>query len=507
MEKDTLDKWLYFLVIMMGVYFLIRIIDQAKLINVFPLVNNDLGSYVAQLHMLKVCGFHEFCPYWYGGFITFLVSSPGWQFFAYPSYLLFSNILLATYISSILMYSMGFLFIYLLGKAQRFSLTKIIAFFLLMFGNSIALGNFVFQGRMPSLNATIFFLGLAAIVYFYKNHKADKTFVLFFVPINVLVILSHYQEAALAQVLVLSLLLIKKGYEKLIVILSFLLSLILSAFWWLPFLLSSLDPNKSSIITREQGKWFVYNIIPKLEFTTAFFTSLLIIIIPLALLTVFYFYWNSRNKSKKEIMFYSPVLTLTVLFWLRLTAYIPLLKHISPDPFLIFFLFFILIIFFKTDFNFYPKTLRIIIILFLIILPIANITVSHIKTPYFNIFEYGDIEKNTIALIELINPEGKFVFASNLPSGAVRYNSYYYAYATIYNSFSTPEGYYYHIAPLEYREGIHEIKTTENCETIKMIMHKYTTNYSIAYGERCNLLKECGLEEIAKKDDACLYKV
>lgn len=508
MGKNKWDKWLYFLIIVMGLYFLIRIIDQAKMIHTFPLVNNDLSSYVAQLHLLKVCGFHNFCSYWYNGFITFLISSPGWEFFTYPLYLLFNNILLATYISSILMYIIGFIFIFYLGKNQKFSLTKKIAFFVLIFANSINIGNFIVMGRMPSLNATIFFLGLAAVIYFYKDHEIDKKFVLFFIPLNILIILSHYQEAALAQILILSLLLIKKGYEKIIVMLSFILSLIFSAFWWWPFLLSSLNSYKSSIITHEQGTWFIYRFIPKIELTTDFFSSLLIITLPIILLIIFYFYWDSKNKSPKELLFYSPILFLSFLFWLRLTAYMPIFKHISPDPFLIFFLFFILMLFFKTNFFYYPKIFRTIIILFLILLPITNVAISHTKTPYWNIFEHGNMEKETISLFGYIDPNEKFVFASYpQPSRSVTYVDYYHAYATIYNNLSTPEGYYYHIVSRDYIKGIRQVREEKNCKNLKKIMLEYNTNYAIAYKERCELLKNCKFQEIIKKEHTCLYRI
>lgn len=502
-----LDKWLYPLIIFMGVYFLIRIIDQSKMLYLFPVVNNDLGSYVAQLHLLKVCGFHNFCPYWYNGFINFLISSPGWEFFTYPLYILFNNILLSTYISSISMYIIGFIFIYYLGKSQNFSLTKIVAFFILIFANSINIGNFILMGRMPSLNATIFFLGLAMVIYSYKDRKLDKKFVFVFVLLNVLVILSHYQEAILSQFLILSLFLTKKGYEKIIILLSFVLSLILSAFWWTPFLLSSLNLEQSSITTREQGKWLL-QILPEIEFTTQFFTSVLIIIIPVVLFIVFYFYWTYRKKSSKEILFFSPILILGLLFWLKLTAYTPLLKHISPDPFLNLFLFFILILFFKTDFNFYPKILRFVIIIFLIILPIMNTIVSHTKTPYWDVFEYGDVEKETLSLFKFIDQNEKFVFASWPPSTyAASHPAYYYAYATVYNNLSTPEGYYRHIAPQNYLEGIGKIIKEKDCKNLKNIMLDYNTTYTISYDEKCEIFRNCGWIEIEKKSHACLYRL
>lgn len=509
MKRDFLDKWLYFLVIIMGIYFIIRTIDQAKMITIFPLVNNDLGSYIAQLHMLKVCGFHNFCPYWYNGFVNFLIASPGWAFFTYPLYLLFNNILFATYISVIIMYLISFVFVYYFGKTQNFSPIKRVAFFILIFANSISLGNFIIMGRMPSLNATVFFLGLAAVIYFYKDHQINKRFVLFFVPLNILVILSHYQEAVLAQILILSLFLIKKGYEKIILALSFVLSLILSAFWWVPFLLSGLNLEQSSILTREQGKWFIHLIIPEIEFTTSFFNGIIIIVLPLALFITFYFYWTSKKKPIGELVFYLPVLTLNLLFWLRITAYMPLFKNVSPDPFLIFFLFFILIFFFKTKFCYYPGVFRCAIIIFLLFLPLANVTISHTKTPYWGIFEYGDIEKETLSLFGLIDSNEKFVFVSSPPSTRSRsYPEYYYAYATVYNNLSTPEGYYYFIPSRDYINGIRgTIRQEKNCENVKSIMLKYNASYAIAYDERCNFLKNCKFEEITTKNRACLYKL
>src|SRR3990167_241548 len=106
MKKNKFnDKWLYLPILILGTYLIIRLIDQSNIIYIFPLDKyNDMSSYMAQLHFLKVCGFHNFCPYWYNGFITFITTPPGWYSFTLPLYYLFNNVQLASYISLILMY-------------------------------------------------------------------------------------------------------------------------------------------------------------------------------------------------------------------------------------------------------------------------------------------------------------------------------------------------------------------------------------------------------------------
>ena len=511
MKKNSLDKWLYFSIIVIGIYLLIRIIDQSKLITTFPLINNDLGSYVAQLHLLKVCGFHNLCPYWYNGFTTFLISSPGWQFFTLPIYWIFENILLTTYISFILMYILSFIFIYYLGKTQKFSLTKILFFFVIFFGNSMSIGNFIVTGRATAMMGWLTFLGLAAVIFYYKEHKINSKFVYFFIPLNFFAILSHYQEAVLAQILILSLFLIKKGYERLIIIFSFLLSLILSSFWWIPFLLSALNPSASSAAQYHQGKWFIANIIPKLEFTTQSITSLLTIIIPLILLTLFYFYWQQKNKSIKELLFYLPILILTILFWLRLTAFLPILNQISPDPFILLYIFFSVLLLLNTRFTFYPKYIKIVIILALILLPLANVIVSHTKTHYWDVFEHEELEEETLHLLEFITPDekflilnGKFLWNWNDRRGEA---AYYYAYAPIYHNLSTASGYYYLIAPKDYIEKWQNLDATKDCNIFKELSSELNVNSIISYEKHCDFLKSCNLNEIKTQKYSCLYKL
>src|SRR3989344_2207922 len=221
------DKLLYISSIILGLYFLIRLINQSQMISIFPLdFTNDWSSYIAQLHFLKECGFHNLCPYWYNGFVSFLITAPGWMFFTLPIYLLTNDILLSSFVSLILLYFLGFVFIYSLGRNEQISKTKILFFFLFFFGNAIAIGNFIRLGRIVSLFGFVCFLALAVIVFYYRDKKLDKKFLLF-IPTYSILLISHQQESILGSFLVLSLFLVNK--ERVKITIYSLISVLLSS--------------------------------------------------------------------------------------------------------------------------------------------------------------------------------------------------------------------------------------------------------------------------------------
>jgi len=206
------------------------------------------------------------------------------------------------------MYIIGFIFLYLLGKNQGLSLTKVTAFFFFFFANSITIGNFLRLGRTVSMFAFILIIGLATLVLYYKNHKLDKKFFLLFIPLYVIILFSHQQEMILSQFLVLSLFLIKEKSERIHILYSSIIGFLIASFWLIPF---TLDSIKNDALYYEEGMQI-------LLFNKAnILTSIAGIIIPLVLLITFYFYWKSNKKSKKELIFFSPILILNLLFLFR----------------------------------------------------------------------------------------------------------------------------------------------------------------------------------------------
>ena len=99
------DRWLYFPILVLFIHFLYRLIDQSKILRIFPLdYTNDWVSYMAHLTFLDKCGYSNLCPNWYNGIVTLKFSPPGWYFFTWPLHQLTNNVLFTSFISLLLMF-------------------------------------------------------------------------------------------------------------------------------------------------------------------------------------------------------------------------------------------------------------------------------------------------------------------------------------------------------------------------------------------------------------------
>lgn len=496
MSKKIPDKWLYIPIILLGVYFFIRLVDQSKLIYTFPFdFANDLPAYIASLFFLAECGFNKLCPYWYNGFISFKTFSPGWQFFTYPIYKLFKNILFSAYVSIVLMYVLSFLFIFILGKNEKFSIAKRVAFFLFFFTNAINVGDFFKLGRVVSLFGFCMFLGMSVFIFYYRKKRIDKKFILF-IPVYGFAILSHPQEAVLFNILIFSLFLSKKNiYELKMIFLSIVISFLLTSFWWAPFILN-LSEGGTILQRSHQGAWLWATSGPFLwDSIAAFFVSLIFFI-------TFYYYWLSKNKSKEELLFFSPIILLNTLFFFRITPLIPVLKNISPDPYMAFFIFFIIYFFMNINVRSLGKLGKLVPYV-LVLIVLISLSISHFKTPYF--VEHTSVNEDTLDVLKLV--DDKFLFLGSYENS---YSLIYYCYAPIYLNLSTPDGYYYYIVPKEYSSTIRNIDEYLNngdCETfIEKAKFFNVTNF-ISYGDECKDLENCNFKKIKEKGSVCLYKL
>src|SRR3989344_6341878 len=483
------NKILYISSIILGVYFLIRLIDQSQMISAFPLdFTNDWSSYIAQLHFLKECGFHNFCPYWYNGFESFLITAPGWMFFALPIYLLTNNILLSSFISLITLYFLGLNFIYLLGRNEQISKAKTLFFFLFFFGNAIAIGNFVRLGRIVSLFGFICFLALAVIVFYYRDKKLDKKFLLF-IPIYSILLISHQQESILGSFLVFSLFLVNK--ERVKITIYSLISILLSSFWIIPFILASWN---TSLFGYEQSN--LLNLL--LENNIYLLTNIAATLVSMGVFVMFYFYWK---ENRKELFFFLPVLILNFLFMFRLISFIPILRHISPDPFILFFLFFILFFLTKVKFKNNLKILIWSIVLFVVI---VNVAVSHYKTPYFT--SYEGLEVEVLSLLPEIEENYVMIGAP----GVTSYSKAYYSYGAIYYDLRSSYGWYNQIVSDDYIDifrGLDQTYYEGNCIKFNDRLKRANATEVLFYGYKCEGLNSCELKEKESKNIACLYSL
>ncbi len=495
-NKKSIDKWFYIPILILALNFLYRLIDQSKIIKYFPFDKvNDVSSYMAQLFFLSKCGFHNFCGYWYNGFTTFSFSPPGWYFFTLPLYLLTKDVKSATYISMILLFILGFIVIWFFGRLYKLSIIKRIAFFLFFYTNAIVIGNFIRLGRVHELFSWVMFSILAFIVIQYKDKKLDKNF-LWFVPIYSIIIFSYQSIAVLSTLLILGLFLVKNKKEKLFVLLATITSFILSAFWWLPFLLNI---ENSSILYFKQAKWL-------LIFTKEhLFTNIAAFIIPLVLLVLSYIYWKDTKKSRKELIFYSPILLLAIVFLFRIIHLIPLLQNIFPDITLTFFLFFIIFLFFKINWQIYNMKIKRIIFILLIIFSVTSVAINIIHTPKFMI--HNEIDKDVITVLSKV--EGRFIMVQEVKD-EYPYSNAVYSFAPIYYNINTAGGWYHHLTNIEYLNDLDLLRNlfdSKNCNNFLDQLNKLNISEVISYDNSCEFLNSCGLKEKFKKGNVCLFKI
>lgn len=488
------SKSLYFLVFSLLIYLVIRLINQSKIISSFPLdYTNDISSHIADLFFLKECGFHSFCPYWYNGFSVLLSYPPGWHFFTYPLYILSNNLLLSTYMSIILLYLIGFMIIFAIGKAKKFPALDRIAFFLLFLANPFAISGFIRLGRVTELFGWVSFLALAYLIILYKDKEFDWKFA-FFIIAYAVVMISHFTTMVFANILVLSFFLAKKpARNKAIIVLFVLLGLALVSFWLAPFLLSL--SNTSLFDYRFSGRVIEISL-----------TSLAALTISLLLWIIFYLNWKQQRLERSEFMFMIPILTLNILFLSDLVNLIPVFRDIYTNSYIFFFLFISLYLFFKTRFDIYRRFIKRTIIALLIILPILFILVSVTNTPWF--LDYTPLEDDTLKILPEVSE--RFVI---LDSGSgTSYTKAYYSYAPIYHRLYAAGGWKDALISREYRVWLSDVdRFTMEGDCINFIetIGKLNSTEVIGYKNmrQCAFLDLCHLNLKASNDNVCLYKL
>src|SRR3989344_7219782 len=235
-KKKFQKLFLYIPINILFINLIFRIINQSKMMSMFPLDTvNDWSSYITLLHFLDNCGFHNFCSYWYNGFTSFLITQPGWYFFTYPLYLYFGDPLKASFISMILIFILSFIVVYKFGASFIESKEKRILVYLLLFANAAAIGNYIRLGRIPEFFAFFLFVLFTFIILYYKDKELDLKFFLI-IPIYSWILISHQTFAILSSLIWASLFLIKENKFRVYIIISIISSFIISSFWLIPYI-------------------------------------------------------------------------------------------------------------------------------------------------------------------------------------------------------------------------------------------------------------------------------
>ena len=500
------DKYLYFSLVIFGVYFIFRLIDQSQLLYTFPFdKTNDVAPYMTMLYFLANYGYHQIIPNWQNGFVLFQLYPPGWFYFALPIYLLTNSVLVATYSSLILMFVIIFLTIFYFGMKTDMSITKRIVFFLFLFTNPIAIGNFIRLSRVTELFGWMFFIILSFLFLIYKDRKFDNKFVVIFLFAYSLLMLSHPAIMVLSPIILVSLFLVKKLRERIILIAITLISFIITSFWWFFSFINNLS---SSTINNE----VITKGLIKFDFQWLW-TSVTALIIPVIFFVIFYYYWKSKEKSKKELLFFLPILILNFLVLSRLIIFIPFFNNIFPDIYLIMFLFFSIYCFLNSN-KVYPSILRNIVIILLVISPLVSISISHFKTPYFE--DRLDVHYDAIEILSFV--DDKFFIAGDIGMWIEPkkfYTSLEYAalydYGIIFYDLETASAVQVLGSSSEsYLDSFRKTRTAfseERCDDFLNGLNILGATNVISYNEQCEILNKCGLKEVAKKGQVCLFKL
>ncbi|MFH1456010.1 MAG: hypothetical protein ABIF40_03605 [archaeon] len=500
MMKKISDKWLYIPVLVLLVYLVFRFVDMSQLISTFPVYyTGDMPAYLSKIYFLDTYGYNNFVPNWYNGFILLKLYPPGFFFLTFPLFWLTGSTNFAFYLAMILLYVGSLIAVMFLAKSQGWSRIKGMAFYLFLLANPIAIGNFVRLGRMPELFGWICFIVLTSLLLYYKDRKLDKWFLLF-IPFYVLLMLSHPAVITFFHLIFMFgiLFLIKPFSQKTIIFLTILLGLVLSAFWWVPFVLGVLE--QSAMISIPFGQTM-------LDFEGENLLSLVLnqvssIGIVILLWLSYFFYWRTNPHKRRNIIYFLPLLLLSFLFFFRLSFHIPIINVLFPDIFFIGFMFFVLYFFFNTKFS---KHWQRLIGTGIIILAILFVIISASHSAYF--VGHDELVENAIDLLPFV--ENHFL-VSNSPSVTL-HAPFLISYATVYYNITSPYGSATHgmvDLELEHKaELTQEFIKDKDCEGLLVHMQDIDLQEIMTFNEHCETLNSCGLSLIANNKNVCLYSI
>jgi len=483
--KKLSSKFLRLPIILLGAFFIVKLIHLAKIITYLP--TRDFASHLANIFFMANYGYHSLVPYWFNGYIICLFYPPAYPFIGSILYSLFGHLQLAVFISIILIYIIGFIGCWFLGKALNWSLEKKSFVFLAFYASPFAIFFFNITGRLAEMLGWSIFLLTIPIIYCYKERKIDIKFIIFLAIAMALLILSHPILIIILSVLLLGLFLIKGKKEKIFIILSVIISLLFASFWLIPFIMNY---GNSSM-----DKWTGMG--QMIQFPNEL---LIAIAISLLFFTIFYFYYNGDKKNKKRnLLFYLPIIALAVLYMTSLIRFVPLFNKPFPRTYCLFFLLVSSILLLET--NFKEKWLRRakFAIVCIVIMAIA---VSFIKFPTMDMAIYEPENQNIFKIFE--NVEGKYIIVSNnLTNG-------FYAYGPLLYNLSTPFGEYIQARSPELyslQQNFFNAVREENCDKIRESAASLEAEEIIAQYEFCSILEECKFYKKASYGNTCLYSI
>jgi hypothetical protein len=504
--REVPNSWFILAVALSVILFLILFVNFSFIIKYFPIsaAHEDFNGHMVKVDFMKNYGFNE-VPNWYNGFYPFRTYYFGYLTFTLPIYLLFGNLNLATFISVVLIYIFAFLGCLFFSKIKGGFKNKkrSILFFILFFFNPVILFDSLHLGRLPELFGWLFFLFQSLIIFNYKDKRIDNKFIISYSIVSALLILSGPMIFFLSLSLLAGLFLVKNFKEKIKIVLSFIGSLILTSFWWLPIFIR----NEYSQISSFYGPDYMASIFIRPSSLLFLFKNWYHDLAILAFLFVLYFYFSSsKNNNKKDYLFFAPALLLSILYLFKITYFMPFIGSVYHLIFVYFFWFLFLYIVLKIDISHLMARFKIILLFFLyhMYIPIIFylLLFANIKP-----FIYGDLDNQIVELSDTINE--RFMVVPH-PD----YNDAYYpaivSYITYKNNATTPMGW----TPQSARKSVIEmnkeaIKDVQenNCQDILLFFKEQRIESLLTFGDYCTNLLQCGLSFKGSTEKVCVLEL
>tara|TARA_Y100000310_G_scaffold327406_1_gene393730 strand:- start:1404 stop:2798 length:1395 start_codon:yes stop_codon:yes gene_type:complete len=461
------------------------------MITIFPTdaYANDFSGHIAKLHLLDKYGLYENVPEWYNGNYTMLkFYPPVWYLFALPFLWLFKDIELAAFMSMIVMYLVGFVFIFVLGKLQKLSTIKKLALYLFFFANPISIGYFMRLGKMPEMLAWVIFIPYFTLFYSYLKKKVDLIFLVLFIFFYSLIFYIHTLVFVVASLLALAFFLTRKTWkERIYLALSVGVVVVITSFFWYPFIV---EIGQSVTADFAALQWLIQpgNIADKIAS----------FVLPILFLLVGWVYLKKYPGQKR--FFLVPII-FSLLILTRLAVFIPFFNRASPDTYHLFYIFLTAFMFVSLTIKDLPKKIRTLYPVVLIVGIVLAILISAMFTPFFK--PHTPIVEETFELFGIA--EGPLLVikgTSEVHPASVL------SYATIYHNMSTPAGWEPINITAQFWENVllpERLIIEQDVNNMSQALKGAYSNSVIVYDEYCQILKQSDLVEVQTLKRSCLY--
>ena len=501
MAKDfeyNWSNWYYIPIVSLIGYLVYRIIDQSKILYIFPLDNpNDVSAYMAHLFFLKECGILHQCPYWYNGIVTFTTIPPGWFLTALPVYKLTGDILFSTWFIWVLSFVLGFAAIMFFGKIFLLSIRQRLLFFALFYGNALIIGNFVKLMRVHELLALVLLTIVIFMALYYIEHKLDN-WSLLFIPLLSMVLITHPAEGILSMLVMGSMFLTVTTSNGKIVMGYILASLLIASPWLVPYILNF----KSTIgwgLAITKSLWlFTPEYLPQ---------QIAVVSISIAFILVVYYYIEHSDRIGNDDDVYGWFLILpffmALLLLFHLTPFIPIFNSVNIDSQLYFLIFLTIFLSFKVIWR--QEVYRWFVI-GIVLVSLCSICINEYYTPKFR--EYTQLEYDMLDMFNYIDGKYTYLGTTRLPDTS--YVRAYFSYGPIYYNLTTAHG--WGLPNKEYNDLLLDSYNKFNerdCIGVWKSLLITNVTYVMTYSAvDCDFMASCDkLGYVKTNNQVCLYKV